>query len=214
MASRLFVQVSCLTNWDFLKSVSISVITQLGIGPRLLLLTQDGSCRSHSDVLTHHSIHGIRCDGAWSHVAVFGQKAVTIVTIDHKTFRLVYIITALPRPGWNMRRNCIVAYILMYVFYILYSVDAWIHSLHIHCTIVRAVLPHPVAELKLWLDIRHFPTIFSKCLTIDTVYTKGLETEITSLQTSQCDVDRSKTSVFLCASDSRHRYMHRYMHSY
>ncbi|XP_065883613.1 tRNA (34-2'-O)-methyltransferase regulator WDR6-like isoform X2 [Dysidea avara] len=59
-----------------------------GIGPRLLLLTEDGSCRSHSDVLIHHSIHGIRCDGALSRVAVFGQKAVAIVTIDHKTFSI------------------------------------------------------------------------------------------------------------------------------
>ena len=76
--------------WDFVKYLLISVITQLGIGPRLLLLTEDGSCRSHSDVLIHHSIHGIRCDGALSRVAVFGQKAVAIVTIDHKTFRSVY----------------------------------------------------------------------------------------------------------------------------
>ena len=61
---------------------------ELGIGPRLLILSaEDGRHQSQCDVLDHHCIHGIRVVPDTDHthwLVVFGQKAVTIVTIDPK----------------------------------------------------------------------------------------------------------------------------------
>ena len=56
----------------------------------LVISEEDGTSQSHCDVLDHHCIHGIRVIVNSDHthwLVVFGQKAVTIVTIDAVDYR-------------------------------------------------------------------------------------------------------------------------------
>lgn len=89
-----------------LDTVSINNFLYIcaGIGPRLLLVSEkNGRHLSQCDVLEHHCIHGIRIILNTDHthwLVVFGQKAVTIVTIDPVYFNIKHITEVVELSDW------------------------------------------------------------------------------------------------------------------